>query len=922
MNFSKAAWRIWAKKLDEPPLWMPLAIHILDCIDVAERLWENWLSDGVKLKLAQPLNSIEAAKKVFIFLAASHDIGKVTAVFQSKPSLPVAKPIDDILIEQLRLVGLDTPVFNELKNPERSHHAFTGEVLLLLRGCPVAVAAVVGSHHGKPSDFGKYDEKQYFNDYEQHYIGTQKYSKAWINVQNEFVDFALKKAGYEKLSDLPEITQEAQMLYCGLLIMTDWIASNTNYYPLFDLDKDVSRINLECRHQLAWEKLNLPFGYSNSHFCVDSTLWKKRFEFEEANYLQRKVLDISLKMGGGLMVIEAPMGSGKTEAALLAAEIFMTQQQRTGAFFALPTQATSDGIFPRFENWLKKLDDEKHSFQLSHGKAQFNKKYMALERLGGGYGVAIDDPDYYADSSREGSFAKETENGAVVHTWFEGGKKALLADFVVGTIDQLLMVSLKQKHVMLRHLGVANKVVIIDECHAYDAYMSHYLHRVLHWLGAYEVPVIVLSATLPTEKRKMLVTQYLGIPRKKAKKLHDKWTESEDYPLITYTIGKEVFQEPVEDDKGTEKEISIIPIDEEFIEKNVAEWKKNGACIGIIVNTVKRAQAIAGRLWNDYGENVELIHSSFIAATRIKKEHRLLSLLGKKGERPYFLIVVGTQVLEQSLDIDFDVIITDLCPMDLLLQRIGRLHRHDRSRPKGMEAPVFYVLNTEELEPGAKSIYGELLLERTKAVLRRRSSICLPNDIASLVQRVYNIDEDLLPETDEYKRMKTDFLNRINMQENKASAYRIPNIQSSSTIHGLLRRSLVVHGEPKVRDTESSIEVILVQRTRQGFNLAGDDKRFSATKVPEPEYAKLIARQSIRLPNALCYTWNIEQTIKELESQTMTYLKAWQDSPWLKGELFLILDEQYQAKLNGYCLRYDERRGLMYEKEHSCRDRK
>ena len=118
-----------------------------------------------------------------------------------------------------------------------------------------------------------------------------------------------------------------------------------------------------------------------------------------------------------------------------------------------------------------------------------------------------------------------------------------------------------------------------------------------------------------------------------------------------------------------------------------------------------------------------------------------------------------------------------------------------------------------------------------------------------------------------------------------------------------------------MRDTESTIEVILVQKKHDGIYLIGSKESLLANTVPDSQSAKLIARQSIRLPNCLCRKWNIEKTIKTLEKQTMQYLMAWQESPWLKGELFLILDEKLQAILNGYSMQYDENKGIMYEKE-------
>lgn len=251
--------------------------------------------------------------------------------------------------------------------------------------------------------------------------------------------------------------------------------------------------------------------------------------------------------------------------------------------------------------------------------------------------------------------------------------------------------------------------------------------------------------------------------------------------------------------------------------------------------------------------------------------------------------------------------------MDLLLQRIGRLHRHDRPRPKGMEKAVCYVMNMEELESGAIAIYGEFLLERTKSYLKE--NIRLPVDIAPLVQRVYAVEEDLSPKPKNYEQIKETFENRIKDQEGRADAFRLSNLLRHKTIHSWLRKAYSGDGEAKVRDTESTIEVILVQKRHNGIYLIGNENSILANTVPDLQTAQFIARQRIRLPNCLCQKWNIDETIKTLEKQTMQYLMAWQESPWLKGELFLILDEKLQTSLNEYCLQYDENKGLMYEKE-------
>ena len=193
--------------------------------------------------------------------------------------------------------------------------------------------------------------------------------------------------------------------------------------------------------------------------------------------------------------------------------------------------------------------------------------------------------------------------------------------------------------------------------------------------------------------------------------------------------------------------------------------------------------------------------------------------------------------------------------------------------------------------------------------------VSLPADIAPLVQRVYAVDEDLPLEPLGYKKMKADFLRSIADKENKASAFRLANVQRDETIHKLLKNSTNVDGEAKVRDAEQSFEILMVQKMHNGMTIIGEKESIPTNLVPSSHDARRIARQSIRLPNVLCREWNVNTTIMELEEMTMKYLRAWQESPWLKGELFLILDDNLQASLSGYRLKYDLVKGLMYEKE-------
>jgi CRISPR-associated endonuclease/helicase Cas3 len=568
----------------------------------------------------------------------------------------------------------------------------------------------------------------------------------------------------------------------------------------------------------------------------------------------------------GILLIESETGSGKTEAALAAAEIFAGKCGLKGVYFALPTQATSDGLFGRFSDWVEKIGCEEIPVRLWHGKANLN-------------------PDYVE-----------------VANWFsDSRKKKLLDDFGVGTVDHLLIGALRQKHVMLRHLGLANKVVVVDEVHAYDAYMNVYLTRILRWLGAYQVPVIMLSATLPAKRRSELIQAYLGT--------EDLGMASETaYPLITYTDGKEVKSVSVP--QGEQKTVAFRHIGDNLDE--LPELQAKQGYIGIIVNTVKRSQKLYQELSDRFGaENVSLFHSRFIAADRAEKENDLKKLIGKDAVRtePYFKIFIGTQVLEQSLDIDFDLLITEIAPMDLLLQRIGRLHRHKRdTRAALFQTPECQLL---EWDDNSEKVYGKYLLMRTRARLEQcAGKITIPADVYSLVNDVYDDDVLLCADVNEYIKAKETQEKRISNQKDRAGKFclEVPKVSSRrpKDICGLLDTDIKDHekcGAAAVRDGDESIEVIVItKQIEQELSLCKNT-------MPDYETARMLATQTIRLPRTLCGSWAVAKTIEELEDIAKE-CDEWQKSPYLKGELFLFLDQNNETTLNQRKLRYDANYGL------------
>jgi CRISPR-associated endonuclease/helicase Cas3 len=580
------------------------------------------------------------------------------------------------------------------------------------------------------------------------------------------------------------------------------------------------------------------------------------------------------------------MGIGKTEAALASAEILVSKFNQNGIYFGLPTQATANGIFARIRDWAKKCDDEKHTIRLAHGMTELNEEYRELF-----HGRALDSGD----------------EKIFVHDWFEGKKQALLSDFVIATVDQFLLASLKQKHVMLRHLGLVGKVIIIDECHAYDAYMNEYLDNTLTWMGAYKVPVIILSATLPVKRRQELIEAYTKVYTD----MNLKSCDSLAYPVLTWTDFDGVMQKEIKISLP-DKFVSVNRINEEDMTDILKDKLSDGGCAAVIVNTVAYAQKLSEVIANEMpGYEVICFHSRFIATDRAKIEKELLERVGKNSgdKERNKLIVVGTQVLEQSLDIDFDYMITQLCPMDLLLQRCGRLHRHaKRIRPEKLEKAELAILKPSE---DMNSVYSSWILKMTERYLP--DELQIPQCISHLVNKVYEepqTEEDI--NSEEYK----EFEYVIKDKKYKAEKYCIVSDdllkKRKNTIADFLQNvNNDADSEQAVRDIDETIEVLaLCKNSDTLLDLVSGEISFDITKELSDEEAMLVAKERLRLPAYFSKNYNIKNTLNELEAVP----KNWKNSKWLKGELLLILDENNDTELVHKKLHYSSARGLEYVK--------
>ncbi|WP_204120794.1 CRISPR-associated helicase Cas3' [Levilactobacillus sp. 244-2] len=929
MKISRQASALWARKRSEDgqEYWLPLIAHLLDTKNVINWLFNNWLSSGQKQVLEGTLSETDTQKLVKL-VGFIHDIGKATPAFQSKSSYDHDVQLDDYLKDRLARAGFTNFRNLRLLSPSKSPHALAGEAIVTAKvfGVPASVGAIIGGHHGKPVATARAPRRQ-IETYEANYYqkeGDSEIQAPWKKVQRELFNYALEEAGYQDAEEIPSIREPQAILLEGLLIMADWLASGeyldkAHQEPLFPLIKiDQTWENMKRYENsrftdamLEWLKFDewtpqqdvLRGGLKND---VVLDPYKKRWKFD-ARPVQRKMTEaINATLDPGMVIVEAPMGIGKTEIALIAVEQLARKTGRDGLFIGLPTQATTNAMFSRVEEWLDlqaEWQGAEFDTGLLHGKNQFNQKYMQLPQA-----VSI-----YGDEKQNSS--------VVVNDWFSG-KKAILTKFAVGTIDHLLLMGLKKKHLALTHLGLSGKVVVIDEAHAYDAYMNSYLYKAMNWLGAYHVPVVILSATLPKEKRSKLLEAYLagkyGENYKKKLKAPDGWDETQAYPLQSILDGNEIKQVKSFSGKSDQKAVSVsvnrLNISDEELILHILNQISNGGIAGVIVNTVKRAQLLAKLV----PDNIQLmvLHSAFLATDRMKQETELQDRIGKHGDRPDKMIVIGTQVLEQSLDIDFDVLYTDIAPIDLILQRIGRLHRHHLKRPESLKIPQVFVMGIQEFGVyggGNETIYGKYLLMKTDHFLK--DVVVLPTDISPLVQQVYDSKTD--NQVENISAVRDEFDCELKCKESRANTFQIgePDFEEGKTIHGWLDRDQpdadrsYQAASAAVRDIQETLEVILVQYTNEGIFLL-DGRRLEETSSKE------IAKQIIRLPTAITLTpKKIENAITKLEDWTSRYFAGWQSDVWLKGALALPLKQDLSQEFEGWLLSYSSKLGLEYVEE-------
>ena len=713
---------IWAKS--KP--FKSLREHLLETGFIAQTLISEGCFAPLKTELMYQTGlSSDKIMSLAGYLAASHDQGKINPLFVGSGAYEPAK----IFLDQHDLnYKINLPFRHEkygaacLRRIWKEKNRFTN------RSVWRNLSYIIENHHqGKRGVAGPKPG------------GSQD---VWSILQEQTED-ELWHIFQPPASFIPKNMDAFCMTLLGIVVASDWIASGDVFadaLPFTAVEKirqeTVTRTErfLQANYLLHQKRLD------NIRLFTD--LWPL-IPRDGMRPLQQEIEKIFQQPRKPLaLILEAPMGEGKTEAALYAAFQLAELWKKEGFYVALPTAATSNQMYERVNDMLMRL-------KLSRAKLMHSMAWLVNDK----------NMTYHGEEASQAAL------------WTEPMRLGLIAPFAVGTVDQVMMAALRIKYGVLRLAGLTDKILIIDEMHSYDAYMSEIIGTLLNWCRALQIPVVMLSATLPAEKK----ADYAKIYDSQAIFLDNK-----SYPCITAFYENEKTQQfPVNGShQKMDVSIALMPIlnDTAAIAAQVVQQiNHTNGCYCLLCNTVKEAQNLYQAVKTIDGElPVLLFHARFHAKRRNELETACLKKLSSNpSQRPEKLLVIATQVVEQSLDVDFDYLFTDICPIDLLFQRIGRVWRHEETkRPSCISQPSVTVFVSHNSDFGSTGkVYPPVLLEKTMQWLEQRDVLHIPEDIPVFVDAVYS-DRDV---TSENLMQWADYKLEEELNKSSAKGVALPN---------------------------------------------------------------------------------------------------------------------------------------------------
>lgn len=905
--------RFWAKtgqgkmREDGQPEYHPVICHLADTAAVAMEIVRCYLSPVAIATLQRGLGLTgESLVKCCGFLAGCHDLGKVSPAFQFQVS-EVGKTLVGEHFYDLwtKLPDVKTPhgLVTAKTMPQFLCDAGLGSHLTPRKAHQLArrLAMVVGGHHGF---FPSQAEIDALHD---GLCGTnagsdwqlQRFSQTIFEQLQEFVGLTTV--------DLPShCDNAAAMILAGLTTVSDWVASNPDEKTGFPyannepFDAYAAGLATKAENALkaiGWTKIS---GGKPLRFT----------ELFPQITTPRPLQDTAIVLSHSLtppclILVEASMGEGKTEAALYLADYLQHQSSAGGFYIGLPTQATSNAMWQRVRDFLgQRYPQETINLTLSHSAAALSKEYQQT--------VCRLDQVYDEDEQNSGGRVGAGE-------WHTARKRSLLSPYGVGTVDQGLMGVVRSKHQFVRLFGLAGRTVILDEIHAYDLYTSTLLERFLEWLAVLGSPVIALSATLPMSTRRLLVNAYAkGCGQTEVD------LPQTNYPRITAFSGGAAEVKSFAASDHVTRSLNLHWVDDAKWGVALQEKLTDGGCAAVICSTVGRAQEVFQRLQSQFEEEeLGLFHGRFLYVDRERIENSCLEMFGKSSQnRPKRYVLVATQVIEQSLDVDFDLMISDLAPIDLLLQRSGRLHRHTRDkRPAKLSTPNLWVVSPMMDQAGKAQfvetgvIYNRHILLRSWLALRDKTVVQLPAETDDLIESVYHLDAPI-PESleavhqQDWENSLADYqVGETSQKIAQANAVKLPPPLAESQPADFTRKWEEDDDNAIAKVTrlgEPTVTTIFLQQTPNGLVLPGTDQNIDLGQSPNLATIRGLLGHSTRISKR-----GLVQVLTA-QSRPPTWTSA-----LLRYCRYVVVDGLGKAQVGDWEIELDPLRGVVIKKAGS-----
>ncbi|GAA4618670.1 CRISPR-associated helicase Cas3' [Saccharopolyspora hordei] len=712
-------WGAWGKAgKEEVP--HPLVCHAIDTAAVAELLYDVLLGPGVRRDLESGLAPLGDVRSWVAVLCGLHDIGKCSPIFQAMRHDLAVEYLGDEVKE----------LVNALHRGSRDHSVRTPHGTLTavhLRRCldewgagtrlRDTLAYGLGGHHGSLLSARAVQEA---STKVKHHG-----SEPWYELRRSLVREVSRLWG---LGDPADARWSAASLdvpgmvgLAGLASVADWVASDTDNFPFAGAELASLDAYLATARKRAAEAV------------VEKLKWKRWIPPHDTSYsalfggpqrpLQQAVEEVLADVvEPGVLVIEAPTGEGKTRAGFQAAATLVGRLGLTGMYFALPTRATAAQVHHELSEVASGLGLEQPPNLVKAGPT-----------------VAPSCIDEDGDGAHDG------------HEWFTR-KRGLLFPVGVGTIDQALQAVIRSRHVFVRLTGLSGKVLVLDEVHDVDAHMTTLLRRLMWWCGRFGMPCVLMSATLPAGDREQLIAHWRAGRNRLAPGAVEPLQAVRGGQVVTWVGATGEARSKSIGLSATNARRPAVAV-HHLADEDLVDWLRarvsTRGCALVVRNLVRDAEQTMARLteevraWEEQPELVFLT-SQVLAGKRTAIEQKLRREFGPDATSRPHAIVIGTQVLQHSLDVDFDLLVSDLAPVNELIQRLGRVHRHDRDPlQRSCPMPELGLIQPHTGRDGPKfaqglhNVYPTALLLRTWSVLWGRTELKLPEEAPELVHAVY-----------------------------------------------------------------------------------------------------------------------------------------------------------------------------------------